>query len=142
MDNFDTRLRLSLLTLRLGVAAVMFPWTILKFVNPTTTASIFERFYYLAGISTEVAYALGAIELIVIIGFVIGFQKRITYGAVFVLHGISTLASYMKYIDPYEGSNLLFFAAWPMLAACFTLYILRDFDTLWTVPPSRKAVQD
>lgn len=29
--------------------------------------------------------------------------------------------------------NLLFFAAWPMLAACFSLYLLRDQDTLGTV---------
>ncbi|GAL25194.1 hypothetical protein JCM19239_5084 [Vibrio variabilis] len=25
-------------------------------------------------------------------------------------------------------SNLLFFAAWPMLAACYLLYILKDYD--------------
>jgi hypothetical protein len=29
--------------------------------------------------------------------------------------------------------DLLFFAAWPMLAAFFALYLLRDFDTRWTV---------
>jgi hypothetical protein len=29
--------------------------------------------------------------------------------------------------------NLLFFAAWPMLAACITLYLLRDLDTLWAM---------
>jgi hypothetical protein len=29
--------------------------------------------------------------------------------------------------------NLLFFAAWPMLAACFALYLLRDLDTLGVV---------
>lgn len=139
MDKFEPRLRLSLLTLRLGVAIVMFPWAFLKFLNPAATASIFERYYSLAGISTGLSYALGAIEVIVLIGFVGGFQKRITYGAVLLLHGGSTLASYMKYIDPYDGSNLLFFAAWPMLAACFTLYLLRDFDTLWTVPMSRAS---
>jgi hypothetical protein len=30
-------------------------------------------------------------------------------------------------------NNLLFFAAWPMLAACIALYMLRDLDTRWTV---------
>jgi putative oxidoreductase len=25
------------------------------------------------------------------------------------------------------------FAAWPMLAACLTLYLLRDEDTRWTL---------
>jgi len=28
---------------------------------------------------------------------------------------------------------VLFFAAWPMLAACFALYYLRDLDTKWTL---------
>lgn len=32
-----------------------------------------------------------------------------------------------------EGPNLLFFAAWPMLAACLALFLLRDEDTLATV---------
>jgi hypothetical protein len=31
------------------------------------------------------------------------------------------------------GPNILFFAAWPMLGACFALYYLRDHDTLWSL---------
>jgi hypothetical protein len=49
---------------------------------------------------------------------------------VFLFHAISTLASFPMYLNPAEGR--LFFAAWPMLAACFALYVLRDRDTLWT----------
>jgi hypothetical protein len=57
-------------------------------------------------------------------------QKRYTYGLVLVFHGVSTLSSWKQYIlEP----NLLFFAAWPMLAACIALYLLRDLDTLFTV---------
>jgi hypothetical protein len=68
---------------------------------------------------------------VLILAFVAGVQKRLTYGLVFVLHGISTLSSYRQYLDPFD--NLLFFAAWPMLAACCALYSLRDLDTRWTV---------
>lgn len=32
-----------------------------------------------------------------------------------------------QYLDPFN--NLLFFAAWPMLAACFAFYLLRELDT-------------
>jgi hypothetical protein len=46
---------------------------------------------------------------------------------VLLLHAVSTFSSYRQYLDPFN--NLLFFAAWPMLAACFTLYTLRDLDT-------------
>lgn len=37
--------------------------------------------------------------------------------------------SYRQHLAPF--GHLLFFAAWPMLAACFALYALRDLDTLW-----------
>jgi hypothetical protein len=38
-----------------------------------------------------------------------------------------------NYFSPWEGANLLFFAAWPMLAAAWALWWLRDYDTLFTV---------
>lgn len=38
-----------------------------------------------------------------------------------------------------KKSNILFFAAWPMLAACFALYYLRDLDTRWTFPAASKS---
>ena len=74
---------------------------------------------------------LALVEAAILIGFLVGFQKRYTYGAVLLFHAVSTLSSYRQYLDPW--SNLLFFAAWPMLAACFTLYLLRDLDTRWTI---------
>lgn len=66
-----------------------------------------------------------------LLAFLVGYQKRVSYGLVLVLHGVSTLSSYAKYLEPF--SHLLFFAAWPMLAACVALYLLRDLDTRWTV---------
>ncbi|MDF1578295.1 MAG: hypothetical protein P1P81_07615, partial [Desulfobulbales bacterium] len=62
-----------------------------------------------------------------------GFMKRFSYGTVLVLHAISTFSSYRQYLAPYDGPNILFFAAWPMLAACLALYLLRDRDVLFTV---------
>ena len=56
-----------------------------------------------------------------------------SYGAVLLLHAISTLAAFAKYAAPFEAHHLLFFAALPMLAACFALYVLRYSDTLWAL---------
>jgi putative oxidoreductase len=122
------RVRLPLFLLRVGVFIVMLAWTIDKFVNPQHSAGVFKKFYYIEGVSPTVFYVLGAVELLLLIGFVTGTAKRFTYGAVLVLHTISTLSSYRQYLAPFD--NLLFFAAWPMLAACVTLYMLRDLDTL------------
>lgn len=129
----EDRLPLALLMLRLGVFIVFLIWTIDKLMRPDHAASVFERYYLVSGLSEGAAYLIGGLELVLIAGFVAGVLKRYTYGAVLVLHAVSTLASFGKYLSPFEASNLLFFAAWPMLAACFALFYLRDADTLWTV---------
>jgi uncharacterized membrane protein YkgB len=131
--NFENRLPLALFLLRLGVFIVMFVWTIDKFVRPEHASAVFEHFYFLGGLGDNLFYLIGVIELVIIAGFILGYQKRWTYGAVLILHGISTLTSFRQYLSPFDDPNLLFFAAWPMLAACFALYYLRDQDTLWVV---------
>lgn len=128
-----SRVKLPLLLMRYGVFIVMFMWTIDKFVNTEHAAAVFKTFYFMDGLSTTPLYVIGAIELLIIVGFLVGFMKKWTYGAVLVLHGISTISSFGGYVKPFEGPNLLFFAAWPMLAACFALFYLRDLDTMWTV---------
>jgi len=127
----DRRIPVALLLLRLSVFLVMLMWTLDKFINPDHAAAVYQNFYLISGLSNQIFYIIGAIQLIIILGFVAGFQKRWTYLLVLFLHAVSTFSSFPKYLAPFD--NLLFFAAWPMLAACFTLYYLRDMDTLWTV---------
>jgi putative oxidoreductase len=129
------RLPLALLFLRLGVFIVMLMWTLDKLVRPEHAAKVFEKFYFLSP-STGLLYLFGVVELVLVLAFVAGYMKRWTYGAVLVLHTLSTLASFGKYLDPWP--NLLFFAAWPMLAACFALYYLREADTLLVLDRMRE----
>lgn len=136
-DTLKPRLRRSLLVLRLGVFVVMLMWTLDKFVNPAHAQKIFGVFYGIDWLSHNLSYLIGGIELLLILAFVAGIQKRWTYGAVLVVHGISTLSSYKQYLAAFD--NLLFFAAWPMLAACLALYWLRDWDTLCTVRTGGKS---
>lgn len=133
----NQRLKLSLFALRLGVFIVMLFWTLDKFIRPDHASAVFDGFYAISGLGAVIMKALGGLELILIAGFLVGFKKRFTYGAVLILHGISTLSSYKQYITPFEKVNLLFFAAWPMLAACVALYLLRDEDTWFTVNSGR-----
>ena len=117
--------------LRVGVFVVMVMWTLDKFVRPEHAARVFGNFYGLSGLGRTFFYAIAAAEMLLIVGFLLGLAKRLTYGAVLILHAISTFSSYKQYIHPFD--NLLFFAAWPMLAACFVLYYLRDYDTFGAV---------
>ncbi|WP_372811388.1 hypothetical protein [Pseudoalteromonas nigrifaciens] len=129
--DLQNRLQWSLLSLRVGVFIVMIMWTLDKFVNPAHSAGIFEKFYGISGSTDIVAYVLGALQLVLVLAFLAGIKKRLTYGIIFVMHGLSTLSSYNQYIDGFN--NLLFFTAWPMWAACFALYLLRDQDVKFTI---------
>ena len=133
----DQRLAVSLLALRAGVFIVMLMWTLDKFVNPGHAGAVFDNFYGLAGLGDILFMVIGAAELLLVLAFVAGLWKRWTYGAVLVLHGISTLSSYAQYLTPWD--NLLFFAAWPMLAACLALYLLRDHDSLLVLSTDKLA---
>ena len=127
----------SLLALRLGVFVVMLMWTLDKFINPAHANKVFSKFYGIDWLTLNISNIIGAVELLLILAFVTGLWRRWTYGAVLAIHALSTFVSYKQYMAPFD--NLLFFAAWPMLAACLTLYWLRDWDTLLVIAtPSRK----
>lgn len=129
MNNVDQRLPTALFTLRITVFLVMLMWTLDKILNPGHAGAVFENFYFIPGMGSGVLTAIAVAELVIILGFLAGVAKTWTYGAVLVFHAISTLSSWQMYLG---FDNLLFFAAWPMLAACFTLFWLRDHDTLLT----------
>lgn len=134
--NDQERIATALPLLRLGVFIVMFVWTLDKFLNPQHSAAVFANFYGLEGLGGTVLALIGVLQLLVVLAFVAGFLKRYSYGLVLLMHSISTLSSWQQYLDPFN--NLLFFAAWPMLAACVALYMLRDLDTRWTVDDRRR----
>jgi putative oxidoreductase len=141
MNSFDDRNRVgvALLVLRLTIFVVMLVWTIDKFVRPAHAASVYEHFYFLRGLGPMIVYAIGVAELVLLVGFLIGFAPQLTYGLVLLLHAVSTFSSFQQYLHPFQGPNILFFAAWPMLGACFSLYYLRDLDTLFTLGSSKQS---
>lgn len=126
----QNKIEWSLFLLRAGVFVVMFAWALDKFIDPGHAAKIFEKFYSVGGIGEEIVMILGAAQMLIIFAFLAGVKKRWTYGFIMLFHGASTFISWKQYtID----INLLFFAAWPMLSACITLYLLRDLDNKFTL---------
>ncbi|ERN40148.1 hypothetical protein KR51_00034380 [Rubidibacter lacunae KORDI 51-2] len=124
------RLALMLLLLRLSVFLVFLVWALDKFLNPEHTAAVFDGSYGISNLVPIASYILGALQLAISIGFVLGIAKFFTYGMILVMHAVSTFASFPYYLDPYASPNLLFFTAWPMLAACCALFVLRKEDTI------------
>ena len=127
-------LKLSLLLLRLGVFIVFLVWTLDKFFKPEHTAKVFSKFYFIENLSINMTYVVGAIQLLILFAFLLGIMKLFSYGLLLLMHLVSTLTPFAKYLDPFANTNLLFFAAWPMLAALIALYLLRDHDTLLNIP--------
>lgn len=126
-------LEISLLLLRASVFLVMALWTVDKFVNPDHAAGVYATFYGLGGLGVWPMWLLGAIELVILLAFLAGVAKTWTYGFVVLAHGVSTVSAFGKYLAPFDGPNLLFFAAWPMWAACIALFLLRDRDRLFSI---------
>ncbi len=132
MEN-SNRIANALFCLRLGVFIVMFMWTIDKFINPDHAAAVYKAFYFLGEFSATTFLIIGVLEMLILIGFLLGIKKTLTYGLVLLFHTVSTVSTWAKLLDPFTGVNLLFFAALPMLAACWALFSLRDLDTKFTI---------
>lgn len=123
----------SLLVLKIGVLIVLGMWNLDKFVNPAHTTGVYNRYYLISNLDLNLSYIIGAAQGIILIMFALGIKKRFSYGVVLIMHTISTLSTWQMYLDPWGPKNLLFFAAWPMLAAIWVLYKNREHDTLLNV---------
>ena len=67
--------------------------------------------------------------LLLLLAFVTGFKKRVSYGLVMLIHGLVTLSTWKQLMPWLETHNHLFLAAIPALGAMIALYLLRDHDT-------------
>jgi hypothetical protein len=125
------RLPLCLLLLRGSFGLVMMIWAFDKMLNPSHGAAVFEGFYGLSGVGEPIVRILGGVQAAIVLAFLAGFARTWSYGAVLAMHAVTTLVSWAAYLQPLE--NILFFAAWPMLAGLTTLFLLRHEDRLWTI---------
>jgi hypothetical protein len=116
--------------MRISIALVLLMWTIDKFVNPAHAIGVYDKFYFIpASLAESIMFGVAVAEMVLIALFVAGRFKNITYLVVLLIHAVSTITPIGVYLDPFKGAGLLFFAAWPMLAACYTLYVFRADDT-------------
>lgn len=127
-EMISRRLAVSLLLLRLSLGLVMMVWAFDKLLNPGHGAAVFESFYGLSGLGEPIVRAIGAVQAVVVLGFLAGFARTWTYGAVLLMHAATTVASSSAYLQPLQ--NILFFSAFPMLAGLVALFLLRSEDSI------------
>ncbi|MDA9557528.1 hypothetical protein N9R79_08525 [Vibrio sp.] len=135
--NTPKELSISLLALRLGIGIVFIMWGLDKILAPEHTIKVFQGFYGIS-ISESFSVGLGLIQMAFLLAFLSGVKKNITYLGILIFHSMSTFGTFSKYLDPLN--NLIFFAAWPMLAACLALYLLREYDTLLTFKTNKQSL--
>ena len=126
----EKKFKLGLFLLRASVLLVMVMWTLDKFIKPAHTAKVFEKFYLIPGLEGMTITGIGIAQAVILLMFFFGIAKTLSYGAVLLMHAVSTFTPYAKYLSPYDGGGLIFFAAWPMLAACIVLFMFRNNDSL------------
>ncbi|MEM7730867.1 MAG: hypothetical protein AAF311_16675 [Pseudomonadota bacterium] len=128
------KLRLPLFLTRLSIFYFMLPWQVMRFTNPEQINNIANTYYHQdAGIPDWLNLALGVFWIALLLAFVAGFKKRISYGLMFVLHVGAILLSIQAYIWGLDSFRQIFLAALPAAAAMGLLYLLRDEDTLLSV---------
>ena len=131
-QTLETKIRIPLLILRVTLSLFLLLWAIDKFIAPEHTAAVFSHFYFMDGLSTTVAYVLGGLQTALCLALIAGFMRNITYLLAFLIHSVSTLATYKHIFMPYmfEGWMMLFWTGVPVLAAFWLLYQVREWDTL------------
>src|SRR5262245_55565924 len=94
-----SNLELSLLIMRLATAVFLLVWSIDKIVNQGHAQNVFKTFYFSTP-SPEILTALGVVQTLIVVAFAAGFARFWTYGAVFLMHLVSTASTYARLINP------------------------------------------
>lgn len=127
-----SNLRLPLFLTRVSIFAFMLPWQLMRFSKPEGINNIAQKYYKFQ--MPEIGSTItGVLMMALLIAFLVGFKKRISYGLVALLHGVGTAMTIPNLIPGLEGYNQLFLAAMPALMAMVLLYCLRNEDTLLSI---------
>ena len=118
---------------RLSVAYFLLPWVLMRFVKPESAKGIAAKYYKISSMPDIATTLIGVFWVLLLVAFVTGFKKRISYGLVLAFHAIGTLFTVPYLIVGTDNANLLFFAAIPVIGAVWLLYALREHDTFLSI---------
>ncbi len=128
----EGKLLISLAIIRISIGVFFLVWSIEKIIAPELAQKVFKNFYF-SEISPSISIILGIIQTIIVLAFMAGLFKTLSYGAVLGMHAVSVLSTYQQLLNPYQPPNHLFWAGVPVLGALIALFILRKSDRLLTL---------
>jgi putative oxidoreductase len=138
--EFDRRIPLALLVLRVFLAIFLLQWGIEKLILPSAAASIARGFY---GVTLPAfgSYALGIAELILSLALLFGIYRTISYGLSLLVHTVTVVVSWRQLFDPWglaKVGNHLWISTWPTWGGFAALFLMREWDS-WTIDGWRQA---
>ena len=135
-DSFEKRLSLALAFLRLALGAYLIVMSLEYFVDPVGALKVWNTIYPFKVTGSWIPI-IGVSSLLLSILFILGLFRPVTYALVILLQFTQVLSNW-KIVWMINGGEwvdritLLFqTAGFPILAAYFTLFLLRDADH-WT----------
>ncbi len=117
--------------LRIGLGIFLLLWSLDKIVSPQDTVEIFSKHYFL-DVSPSLVMILGSLELTLSLMIVLGMYKTFSYGFGLLVQMVSAAAYYQQLLYPF-GVNHFFISEITILFAFASLFIARNFDTLWSL---------
>lgn len=138
-DDLQKRLRLVLLFCRISVFIVFAIWTYDKIVRPEHGIHMLKKFYHFpAGLAESVNMTFGLIELVLCVLLILGLYTRIVRGIFLFLATLAismpmVIYGYYKAIFVEAHPTILYFTGFCLFACAFTIYYLRDYDTLYSL---------
>ncbi len=124
----EVKLSISLFIMRISIAAFFGVWTSLKFFRPEWFENVFQNFYGLEFVSKDLAWIVGAAQVLIVVIFALGLWRGVTYAVLGLMQAAGVLGSVPNLMNFTQYPNNLMWAAVPALGAVIALYILRDYD--------------
>jgi len=128
-----SNIKIPLFFTRLSIAYFLLPWVLMRFVKPENAKGIAAKYYKISSMPEIATTIIGVLWVLLLVAFVAGFKKRISYGLVLIIHTVGTLWTLPYLIVGTGTANLLFFAAIPVIGAMWLLYALREHDTFLSI---------
>lgn len=139
----ERNLKLPLFLARLSIFGFLLPWQIARFTGPDLINTVATT-HYKVPVSSTLSTISGVLMIVLLLAFLVGFKKKISYGLVFLIHAAGTIMTIpslikgAKFLITSDLSNgfqptALFLAAVPAAFAMLLLYCLRDEDTMFSL---------
>ena len=144
--SLTTRLNIALLSIRLTAGAFLLVWASLKFLRPEWMVNVFRGTYGLEWVTQDYAYAVGSVQMALVLLFILGLFRTPVYALVTIMHGTGIIGALLSGGMLFKGglikalstgtfeigytnfpANLLW-TSLATLGALVALFILRNHD--------------